>query len=84
MPIIPNEDIYNSLKKYNKKQVTVDKAIKDYIKPGNRIFIDSGCAEPIDLTKILIELGTQLPDVEIFHFLSLNYLIVCLKTENFM
>jgi len=72
LPIIPNEDIYNLLKKYNKKQVTVDKAIKDYIKPGNRIFIDSGCAEPIDLTKKLIELGPQLPDVEILHFLSLS------------
>jgi len=72
LPIIPNKDIYNLLKKYNKKQVTVDKAIKDYIKPGNRIFIDSGCAEPIDLTKKLIELGPQLPDVEILHFLSLS------------
>ena len=64
--------IQNLLKKYNKKQVSADEAIKKYIQPGDRIFIDSGCAEPIDLTKKLIELGPQLPDVEILHFLSLS------------
>ncbi|MFW9879466.1 MAG: GNAT family N-acetyltransferase [Candidatus Thorarchaeota archaeon] len=62
----------DSLKEYRKKQVTIDDAIRKFIKPGNRIFIDSGCAEPIDLTKKLIELGSRLPDVEILHFLSLS------------
>jgi len=64
--------IQNLVKNYNKKQVSADEAIKKFIHPGNRIFIDSGCAEPIDLTKKLIELGPQLPDVEILHFLSLS------------
>ncbi len=62
----------NSLEAYNKKHVSLDSAIKNYINPGDRIFIDSGCAEPIDLTKKLIELGLRLPDVEILHFLSLS------------
>ncbi len=62
----------NQLKNYNKKEVTLTKAIKDYINPGDRIFIDSGCSEPIELTKKLIELGVELPDIEIMHFLSLS------------
>jgi acyl-CoA hydrolase/GNAT superfamily N-acetyltransferase len=70
--IISNTDLSESLKKYKKKQVTIDDAIKKFIQPGNRIFIDSGCAEPIDLTKKLIEFGLKLPDVEILHFLSLS------------
>ncbi len=72
MSNINDEDIKFFLNKYNKKKVSVNQAIMKYIKPGDRIFIDSGCAEPIDLTKKLIELGPELPDVEIMHFLSLS------------
>ncbi|MCK4281397.1 MAG: 4-hydroxybutyrate CoA-transferase, partial [Candidatus Lokiarchaeota archaeon] len=60
------------LKNYSKKQVSIEKAITKFIKPGDRIFIDSGCSEPVDLVKKLIELGPTLPDVEILHFLSLS------------
>ncbi len=67
-----NKDLPHSLQDYSKKQVSFDNAIRDYINPGDRIFIDSGCAEPIDLTKKLIELGLKIPDVEILHFLSLS------------
>ena len=67
-----NEDIDRLIRKYGKKQVSLNKAIRKFIKPGDRIFIDSGCAEPIDLTQKLIELGPELPDVEILHFLSLS------------
>jgi acyl-CoA hydrolase/GNAT superfamily N-acetyltransferase len=67
-----NEDQRKLLNKYSKKQVSIEKAITNFIKPGDRIFIDSGCSEPIDLTKQLIELGPTLPDVEILHFLSLS------------
>ena len=67
-----NEDLSILMNKYSKKKVSITKAIKNFIKPGDRIFIDSGCAEPIDLTKELIELGLELPDVEILHFLSLS------------
>lgn len=65
-------DFLESLKKYNNKKVSVENAILKFIKPGDRIFIDSGCAEPIDLTQKLITLGPKLPDVEILHFLSLS------------
>ncbi len=60
------------VKKYSKKQVSIENAIRRFIKPGDRIFIDSGCSEPIDLTKKLIEFGPTLLDVEILHFLSLS------------
>ncbi len=67
-----SNDISSILNKYNKKKVSTEKAIRKFINPGNRIFIDSGCAEPTDLTQKLIELGPDLPDVEILHFLSLS------------
>lgn len=61
-----------NIEKYKQKEVNVENAIKKYIKPGDRVFIDSGCSEPIDLTSKLIELGPQLPDVEMLHFISLS------------
>ncbi|NHJ20848.1 MAG: GNAT family N-acetyltransferase [Candidatus Lokiarchaeota archaeon] len=64
-------DLMNT-KKYKRKHVNVEDAIKRYIKPGDRIFIDSGCSEPINLTSKLIELGPQLSDVEMIHFISLS------------
>jgi acyl-CoA hydrolase len=72
LPTISDSELSQLLRKYQKKQVSIDDAVKNYIRPGNRIFIDSGCSEPIDLTKKLIELGPTLPDVEILHFLSLS------------
>ncbi|MFX1302374.1 MAG: GNAT family N-acetyltransferase [Promethearchaeota archaeon] len=72
MPFNSNQNLLNLLKEYNQKQVSFDTAISKFVKPGNRIFIDSGCSEPIDLTKKLIELGLKLPDIEILHFLSLS------------
>ncbi len=64
--------ILTSLKHYKNKQLAPEEAIKTYIQPGDRIFIDSGCSEPLDLTQKFIELGPQLPDVEILHFISLS------------
>ena len=64
-------DLINT-KKYKHKHVNVEDAIKRYIKPGDRVFIDSGCSEPINLTSKLIELGPQLSDVEMIHFISLS------------
>jgi len=61
-----------NIDKYKQKCVNVEDAIKKYIKSGDRIFIDSGCSEPIDLTSKLIELGPQLSDVEMIHFISLS------------
>ena len=72
MPFNIDQDINFLLEQFKEKQLNIDNAIKNYINPGSRIFIDSGCAEPIDLTKKLIDLGPKLPDVEILHFLSLS------------
>ncbi|MHA1150113.1 MAG: GNAT family N-acetyltransferase [Promethearchaeota archaeon] len=66
------KDLNSFIAKYNNKKVSVDEAIREFIRPADRIFIDSGCSEPIDLTKKLIEFGPKLPDVEILHFLSLS------------
>lgn len=65
-------DDLENIKKYKHKHVDVENAIKRYINPGDRVFIDSGCSEPINLTSKLIELGPQLPDVEMIHFISLS------------
>lgn len=68
--IIVENEAY--LKKYKKKEFSLEKALKKFIDPADRIFIDSGCSEPLDLTKQLIELSPELPDIEIIHFLSLS------------
>ncbi|MFO8020502.1 MAG: GNAT family N-acetyltransferase [Promethearchaeia archaeon] len=60
------------LKKYKKKEMFAEAAIRKYIKPGDRIYIDSICAEPTVLTRKLIEIGEDLPDVQIQHLLSLS------------
>jgi len=70
MVIILNEWI----NKYENKKVNPEDAIRKYIKPGDRIFIDSGCSEPIDLVQALINLGLEFPDIEIMHFVNLSNL----------
>jgi acyl-CoA hydrolase/GNAT superfamily N-acetyltransferase len=67
-----SEELSPLLNKYSKKKVSLSDAIKNYINPGDRVFIGSGCAEPIDLTKKLTELGPELPDVQMIHFLNLS------------
>ncbi len=65
-------DPYDILKKYEEKKSSPEDAIRKYIKPGDRIFIDSACSEPISLTKKLDELAPKLTDVEVIHLLSLS------------
>ncbi|MHA1255412.1 MAG: acetyl-CoA hydrolase/transferase family protein, partial [Promethearchaeota archaeon] len=65
-------DISSQLNRYTNKQVSVEDAIREFIHPGDRVFIDSGCSEPLDLTKMLITLGSELQDVEMLHFISLS------------
>ncbi|HMF31557.1 MAG TPA: GNAT family N-acetyltransferase [Candidatus Lokiarchaeia archaeon] len=71
---ISNPELPDWVQRYSQKLVTSQNAITKYISPGDRIFIHSGCSEPISLTQQLIDLGRQLPDVEILHFLSLSNL----------
>ncbi len=68
----PNKDNPSFLNRYSKKELSAENAIREFIKPGDRIFIDSGCSEPIDLTSKLIEIGSDLPDIEILQFLNLS------------
>ena len=75
----------DNLKKYQKKQFKPYDALEKFIQPGDRIFIDSGCSEPFELTKSLIDLGPQFQDTEIVHFLSLSnfdYYKYCCGTED--
>lgn len=46
--------------------------LTDIIKPGQRIFIGTGCSEPQTLTHELIERQTRIADCEIIHFLTLG------------
>lgn len=74
------------LKKYGDKQTTTENAIKQYVHPGNRIFIGGGCSEPKNLMQKLIELSAKLPDVEIVHALSvsdLDYYAASDSPDNF-
>ncbi len=66
--------ILSLVKQFKYKQLTPEEAINKYIKPGDRVFIDSGYSEPLDLTQKLIELSPTLPDVELIHFSSLSNL----------
>jgi acyl-CoA hydrolase/GNAT superfamily N-acetyltransferase len=42
------------------------------IHPGKRVFIGTGCAQPTELVKALVDRATQLPDTEIVHLLTLG------------
>ncbi len=58
-------------KKWTDKEITAEEAIRKII-PGNRVFIDSGCAEPQLLTMELIKHSEKLIDTEILHFLTIG------------
>jgi len=50
-------------KRYESKKRTIDEVVR-LIKPGSRIFIGSGAAEPQTLIKVLIEKGKYIDDHE--------------------
>jgi acyl-CoA hydrolase/GNAT superfamily N-acetyltransferase len=41
-----------------------------YLKPGQRVFIGTGCAEPLELVTALTRRSKELPDTEIVHLLT--------------
>lgn len=61
----------NWKEKWKDKEITAEEAIRKII-PGNRVFIDSGCAEPQLLTTELIKQTEALIDTEILHFLTIG------------
>ncbi|MFX1273718.1 MAG: GNAT family N-acetyltransferase [Promethearchaeota archaeon] len=64
--------INENLNRFKKKRISIENAIQNFIKPGDRIFIGSGCSEPIDFVKKLIDLAPKLPDIEILHLVNLS------------
>lgn len=58
-------------KDYHFKEIQLNR-LTDFIKPGQRIFIGSGCSEPQSLTAELIKKQNRISDCEIIHFLTLG------------
>lgn len=56
-------------KKYKKSLATAEEAVAR-LKPGQRVFIGTGCAEPLCLVRALTKRAQELPDTEIVHLLT--------------
>jgi len=56
---------------YKRKVRSLDDIVR-LVKPGSRIFIGSGAAEPQNLIKVLIEKGRQIEDHETIHLIELG------------
>jgi acyl-CoA hydrolase/GNAT superfamily N-acetyltransferase len=56
---------------YDRKKVS-PKQIKDIIRPGSRVYIETGCSEPQYLVKELILENKELSDVEIYTSIPLS------------
>ncbi len=59
----------NWQEKYSSMIATADEAVKQ-IRPGQRIFIGTGAAEPLELVEALTRRAAELPDTEIVHLLT--------------
>lgn len=55
--------------KFASQVLTAEQAVKR-IRPGQRIFIGTGCGEPLKLVAALTQRATELPDTEIVHLLT--------------
>jgi acyl-CoA hydrolase/GNAT superfamily N-acetyltransferase len=55
--------------KYASLITTSDEAVRG-IKPGQRVFIGTGCGEPLELVRALTRRSKELPDTEIVHLLT--------------
>lgn len=55
--------------KYSSTILSAEQAVAR-IKPGQRIFIGTGCAEPLELVRALTKRAYELPDTEIVHLLT--------------
>ena len=42
------------------------------IRPGQRVFIGTGCAQPQELVRALTDRSAELPDTEIVHLLTIG------------
>jgi acyl-CoA hydrolase/GNAT superfamily N-acetyltransferase len=55
--------------KYREVVATAEESVKR-IRPGQRIFIGTGVAEPLELVRALTRRASELPDTEILHLLT--------------
>ena len=55
--------------KYQSTIATAEDAVKN-IRPGQRVFIGTGCGEPLELVSALTQRARELPDTEILHLLT--------------
>ncbi|KPK75593.1 MAG: 4-hydroxybutyrate CoA-transferase [Phycisphaerae bacterium SM23_30] len=55
--------------KYKDIIATPDQAVRQ-IKPGNRVFIGTGCAQPLKLVQALADRSANLADIEVVHLLT--------------
>ena len=51
------------------------------LRPGNRVFIGTGCAEPLALVQALTDRSCELADVEIVHLLTMGEAYRCRLPE---
>lgn len=54
---------------YQSEILTAEAAVKR-IRPGQRVFIGTGCGEPLQLVHALAQRAVELPDTEIVHLLT--------------
>lgn len=55
--------------KYAEMIATSDEAMGK-LRPGQRVFVGTGCAEPLELVRALTRRSNELPDTEIVHLLT--------------
>ncbi|NQU12030.1 GNAT family N-acetyltransferase [bacterium] len=55
--------------KYRRQTATADEAVAQ-LRPGQRVFIGTGCAEPLELVRALTRRASELRDTEIVHLLT--------------
>jgi acyl-CoA hydrolase/GNAT superfamily N-acetyltransferase len=63
--------VENWQEKYQKLIATAEQAVKN-IHPGRRVFIGTGCAQPEQLVRAMVERAGELADTEIVHLLTLG------------
>ena len=55
-----------------KDKEIVPEQLDRIVKPGARLFLGSGCSEPVLLTNELVKENWKYPDVQVLHFFSLS------------
>jgi acyl-CoA hydrolase/N-acetylglutamate synthase-like GNAT family acetyltransferase len=59
----------NWQQKYQESVVTAQEAVK-HVQPGQRVFLGTGCAQPLELVRALTDRSMELIDTEIVHLLT--------------